>query len=136
MKLIELLEKIERGDNLPKKIEVDDITYYLDKEYRDYRSELDAYLSEDIGNYAHIDIALKMEVKVLKDTIKLKIKDHIDIYDLAQNHWDGCRNYTLTFLDEYYGIHSIFKIEEDCVYDDYYRIDDYCVNKKCFDVID
>lgn len=136
MKLIELLEKIEKGDNLPKKIEVDGIIYRLDEEYRDYENEVDGYLSEDIGSYARIDSALKMEVKVLKDTIRLKIKDHIDLCNLAKNYWNGCRSYTLQFLDKYYGKDEIFEIDEYSQDDDCYRIDDYYVNKECFDVID
>lgn len=136
MKLIELLEKIEKGDNLPQKIEVDDTIYYLDEEYRDYKNEYDGYLSEDIGSYAHIDLALKMEVNVLNDKIRVMLKPHIDIYDLSQNHWEGCKNDTLMFLDEYYNKKSIFEVDDDEVDNVSYIINGYFVNKKCFDVID
>lgn len=136
MKLIKLLEKIEKGENLPKRIKYDGNTYDLDVEYRDYRRNNCWYLSTEIGNCEHFDKLLKNEVKVLNDKIRIKLKEHIDIYDLSQNHWDGCRNNTLRFLDVYYGIINTFEIDEDCVCHDYYFVEGYHVNKKCFDVID
>lgn len=134
MKLIELLEKIEKGDNLPKKIKVDDIIYRLDEEYRDYKNEADSYLSEEIGSYAHIDLALKMEVKILNDISKLKLKEHIDLFELSKDSWCGCNQETMEFLKEHYDYDWYFTdIEErhNC-----YVIDGLHVNKKCFDVID
>ncbi len=65
--------------------------------------------------------------------MKVKIKENINLKDLAENNWEGCRSDTLSFLDNYYGREKIFEVFAESR--NYYIINGYLVNKKCFEEV-
>lgn len=134
MKLIELLEKIEKGDNLPAKIEFDNKKYIFDEEYNDYYCEKEyEFLSERIGGCSKLNEILNKEVKNMSYR-KLKLKEHIDLFELSKDSWCGCNQDTMEFLQQHYSYDTYFSNFEERL--NCYVIDDLHVNKKCFDVID
>lgn len=130
MKVIELLNKIANGEQPPKKIK-----YYGDiYEYKDcdYFDEDDEYLSDKIC----FDNDLNDEVEIIeKQEIKLKLKEHIDLYDLKQNHWNGCQYDTMNFLLEKYNYQEYFIIHQNDKYAGYYKINGKHINEKCFEEV-
>lgn len=73
--------------------------------------------------------------------MKVRIKEDINLKDLAENNWNGCRYWTMDFLKKFYGDNETFEAE--ATYDDDYKIystsignDNYIVvNHKCLEEI-
>lgn len=130
MKVIELLNKIANGEQPPKKIKYFGYIY----EYKDcdYYNEDGEYLSDKIC----FDNDLNDEVEIIQhDEIKLKLREHIDLYELKQNNWNGCQYDTMNFLLEKYSYHDYFIIHQKDIYDGYYKINGRNINEKCFEIV-
>ena len=98
MKIIDLLNKIANGEEIPKKIKVDNRFYYEYDEDIDYRSKDGTYLFDTYIQINKED--MNMEVEILEEEKKIpeKIKDkycsQISKVELAQKY-----NEILDYLD-------------------------------------
>lgn len=131
MKVIELLNKIANGEQPPKKIKYYDVIYeYKDCDYFDEDGE---YLTNSV---CLDDEDLNDEVEIIQyDEIKLKLKEHIDLYELKQNHWNGCQYDTMNFLLDKYSFQEYFIIHQKDIYAGYYKINGRNINEKCFEIV-
>ena len=125
MKVIELINKIAKGEQPPKKIKYYGVIYeYKDCDYFDEDGE---YLTNSL---CFDEEDLNDEVEIIEcDEIKLKLKEHIDLYELKQNHWNGCQYDTMNFLLDKYSYHDYFIIQQKDVHAGYYKINGKNVNE-------
>ena len=65
--------------------------------------------------------------------MRVRLKKHIDLYDLQKDHWCGCERDTFNFLRDNYSYREEFNVTTN--YGDRYIIDGHCVVSKCFDII-
>lgn len=99
MKVIDLLNKINKGEEIPKKVKYEDTIFAYDKDRKEYIYELNDWSSETIlfkitNEHTHfIQDLLKAEVEVIEEKKELEEKlDWKEIIDsVGKPIWDNKR---------------------------------------------
>ena len=99
MKVIDLLNKINKGEEIPKKVKYEDTIFVYDKDRKEYIYELNDWSSETIlfkitNEHTHfIQDLLKAEVEVIEEKKELEEKlDWKEIIDsVGKPIWDNKR---------------------------------------------
>lgn len=80
MKVIDLLNKIENGEEVPKKIKFENVIYEYDEEHKDYIHEITNWHSETllfkVMNCHYIKEILETRVELIEDEIE-EIKNEV-----------------------------------------------------------
>jgi hypothetical protein len=92
IKVIELLNKIANGEDLPKRIKIQDYVFELSKDYEHYYYNEDVEITHLINhNFSN----LNDEVEILEDNIE-------EIEEIPQYRIDNCTDYNYCYLAEKY----------------------------------
>lgn len=92
IKVIELLNKIANGEDLPKRIKIQDYVFELSKDYEHYYYNEDIEITHLINhNFSN----LNDEVEILEDNTE-------EIEEIPQYRIDNCTDYNYSYLAEKY----------------------------------
>lgn len=92
IKVIELLNKIANGEDLPKRIKIQDYVFELSKDYEHYYYNEDVEITHLINhNFSN----LNDEVEILEDNTE-------EIEEIPQYRIDNCTDYNYCYLAEKY----------------------------------
>ena len=92
IKIIELLNMIANGEDLPKRIKIQDYVFELSKDYEHYYYNEDVEITHLINhNFSN----LNDEVEILEDNIE-------EIEEIPQYRIDNCTDYNYCYLAEKY----------------------------------
>ncbi len=71
--------------------------------------------------------------------MKVKIKENINLVDLKEDSWNGCKYDTMLFLQKYYDENKTFEVEQMSGMDNYIIMiegKDWVINPKVFEIIE
>lgn len=91
MKVIDLLNKINKGEEIPKKVKYEDTIFAYDKDRKEYIYELDDWCSETIlfkitNEHTHfIQDLLKAEVEVIEENKEIEEIDTTKIFEFTMD---------------------------------------------------
>ena len=92
IKIIELLNKIANGEDLPKRIKIQEYVFELSKDYEHYYYNEDVEITHLINhNFSN----LNEEVEILEDNTE-------EIEEIPQYRIDNCTDYNYCYLAEKY----------------------------------
>ena len=97
IKVIDLLNKIAKGEILPKTILFYGKEYKLDDEYKCYMSKISEDIFDDFmdNNDAELDEFLNDTVEIIEDNDKLEKIEHFDLFDFFTGYDYGRTNKSL-----------------------------------------
>lgn len=98
MKVIDLLNKIANGEEVPKHIRFGDINYYYNEEYKTYEYDKNV----ELYKWTILGLCLNDEVEILEEEKEIPEKlDHLIGYDIQQ--FDDLKEYVEITTNDLFG---------------------------------
>lgn len=126
MKVIDLLNKIANGEEVPEKIKFENVIYEYDKERKDYINKIDDWCSEtllfNVMNCHFIEEILENEVKLIEDNNiavdsieELEVIDFINTPGKELSREENIKLNNQVLVDYFYIINDIIRNQNQTV---------------------